>query len=199
MRTVRFLRREQGSLHDKIFAHYQAIWPDRKGTSVHWTPEHMATRLPDLHVAKFPPAQPGDHWVFATIGAWRGTEPLKTGLEFVAVARSEAAAVLTHLGQLAYYNAGPPENRLGVGHTLSIGESWVPGSPLDALLVSLPYLWGPKLEHCQVGDRHIQVLWVIPIYETERVFGREQGLDALERRFEQVALDYLDPFRGPVI
>lgn len=186
-------------MHDQLLAHYRRQWPDREVVSVHWTPEHMATRLPDLHIAKVIPALPGQPWVFATIGAWRGTESEDHGTEFVAVARSEAAAVIAHLGQLAYYHAGPRENRLGVGHTLSIGEGWVPESPLDALLISLPYLWGPKLEHCQLEGRHIQVLWAIPIYESERVFRREQGLDALEQRFEDVSFDYLDPFRPPVV
>lgn len=196
---VRFLKRPKDTVHDQLFAHYERMWPERAVTSVHWTPEHMATRLPDLHIAKVAPAEPGQAWVFATIGAWRATESESHGLEFVAVARSEAAAVITHLGQLAYYHAGPPENRLGVGHTLSIGEGWVPDSPLDALLVTLPYLWGPALEHCQLPRRHIQVLWAIPIYESERIFRRENDLDALEQRFEDVSFDYLDPFRDPVI
>jgi hypothetical protein len=196
---MRFLKRADTSVHDELLAHYRRVWPDRNVTSVHWTPEHMATRLPDLHIAKVEPAQPGEAWVFATIGAWRATESTDHGLEFVAVARSEAAAVMTHLGQLAYYQAGPPENRLGVGHTLGIGEGWIPGSPLDALLISLPYLWGPSLEHCQLKGRHIQVLWVIPVYESERAFGREHGLDALEQRFEDLSLDYVDPFRKPVV
>lgn len=196
---MRFLRRTDDSVHDEVLAHYRRAWPDREVTSVHWTPDHMASRLPDLHMAKVAPAQPGQAWVFATIGAWRATESTGHGLEFAAVAKSEAAAVMTHLGQLAYYQAGPPENRLGVGHTLGIGEPWVPGSPLEALLVSLPYLWGPALEHCQVRGRHIQVLWVIPIYEEERAFGREHGLEALEQRFEDVSFDYLDPFRTSVV
>jgi hypothetical protein len=195
---MRFLRRSDNSVHDDLLAHYRQAWPEREVTSVHWTPEHMATRLPDLHIAKVAPAQPDQAWVFATIGSWRGTESEEHGLEFVAVARSEAAAVMTHLGQLAYYHAGPPENRLGVGHTLSIGEGWVPNSPLDALLITLPYLWGPVLEHCNLKGRHVQVLWAIPIYESERAFSREYGVDALEQRFEADSFDYLDPFRTPV-
>jgi hypothetical protein len=196
---VRFLKRREDSVHDQLLAHYRQVWPGREVTSVHWTPEHMATRLPDLHIAKVAPAQAEEAWVFATIGAWRATESEEHGLELVAAARSEAAAVMTHLGQLAYYHAGPPENRLGVGHTLRIGEGWVPSSPLDALLISLPYPWGPALEHCQLEGRHIQVLWAIPIHESERVFRGEHGLEALEQRFEDVSLDYLDPFRAPVI
>ena len=193
------MRRADPSVHDQILAHYRRVWPTREITSVHWTPEHMAGRLPDLHIAKVAPEQPGQAWILATIGAWRATQDLKTGLEFAAVSRSEAAAVMTRLGMLAYYNAGPPENRLGVGHTLPTGEGWVPGSPLDAMLISLPYLWGPTLEHCELKKRHIQVLWAIPIYDAERSYVREHGLEELEQRFESQSFDYLDPFRKPVV
>ena len=137
-------------------------------------------------------------WIFATIGAWRATADESSGTEFVAVSRSEAAEVMTHLGQLAYYHAGPIENRLDAGHTLGIGEPWVPDSPLEALLVSLPYLWGPALEHCQLPGRHIRVLWALPIYEQEREYATTHGVEALEQRFDDPPLDYLDPFRRPV-
>ena len=195
---MKWFRGSRDSVHDKILEHYRGFWPDRSVESVHWTPEHLGTRLPDLHIAKVRPRARGDYWIFATIGAWRATEAEEHGLEFVAAARSEAAGVMAHLGQLAYYHAGPPENRLGVGHTLAIGEPWMPGSPLDAILVSLPYPWGPSLEHCQIGTRHIQVLWLLPIYETERAFARTDGLEALESRFQESAFDFLDPGRASV-
>jgi hypothetical protein len=82
---------------------------------------------------------------------------------------------------------------------MGIGEGWVPTSPLDALLISVPYLWGPLLQHCQLKGRHIQVLWALPIYERERAFARAHGVDELEERFENQSLDYLDPFRQPVV
>jgi hypothetical protein len=191
--------RRQPSVHDRVLDHYRAFWGADRVAEAHWTPGHMASRLPDLHIAKIRPEQPTGMWIFATIGAWRATESEDHGLEFVAVARSESASVLWHMALAAYYHAGPTENRLGAGHLVPIGEGWVDGSPLDALLVSLPYLWGPKLEHCQLRDRHIQVLWLIPISEAERVFARTHGVDALEQRFEETSFDYLDPFRPNVV
>jgi hypothetical protein len=139
-----------------------------------------------------------DPWIFATVGAWRATENEAYGLEFVAVSKERSVEVMQRLGMIAFYQAGPIENGLGVGHTLSIGEGWVEGSPLDAVLISLPYAWGPTLEHCQLADRHIQVLWVLPIYEAERAFARTDGVDALEQRLEAASIDPLDPRRPPV-
>jgi hypothetical protein len=47
-------------------------------------------------------------------------------------------------------------------------------------------------------DLHVQVLWLIPIHESERAFAKARGLDALEGPFESTSFDYLDPFRPAV-
>jgi hypothetical protein len=106
---------------------------------------------------------------------------------------------MQRLGMVAYYHAGPPENRLGVGQLLPIGGGWVEGSTLDSILVTLPYLWGPKLEHCELPDRHIQVLWAFPITTEEHRFARDHGVDALEARFEEAEVNYLNPNRQSVV
>jgi hypothetical protein len=202
---VNILRRFASSLasppstHDAILEHYRGIWGKDQVEEVHWTPGPVAARLPDLHIAKVRPASADGAWIFATIGAWRATEDIDHGLEFMAVAQRESAVVMERLGMLAYYHAGPPENRLGAGHRVPIGEPWVEGSTLEVTLISRPYPWGLKLEHCQLADRHIQVLWALPISEKERDFAREHGLDALEQQFEAARLDYLDPFRRSVV
>ena len=196
---VKLLRRTPDSVEGQILAHYRTVWPGDPIESVHWTPGPLPSRLPELHIAKIPPSSTDESWKFATVGAWRATHQEDHGLEFVAAAGTYDSSLLLRLGMTAYYHAGPPENRLGAGHTLSIGEGWIEGSPLDALLVSLPYPWGPKLEHCLLKDRHIQVLWLLPIYEVERQFIKTNGLEALEQRFDDAGFNYLDPFRPPVI
>jgi len=77
----------------------------------------------------------------------------------------------------AYYHRG---GKLGLGHTLPIGEPWLPGSRCDRLLASLPYPWGPELQTCHVGDRHVDFLWLLPITRQERDFKVANGLEALE-------------------
>lgn len=185
--------------HDGILAHYRAFWGDDRVEEVHWTPEHLAERLPDFHIAKIRPAEPDGMWIFASIGAWRATADERHGLEFVAVHPVESAAVMQRLAMVAYYHAGPPQNRLGVGHTLPIGEPWVRDSTLESLLVTLPYLWGPRLEHCQLPDRHIRVLWLLPITSAEHQLAREHGVDALETRFEEAEVNYINPFRSSLV
>jgi hypothetical protein len=161
----------------------------------------MFERLPSFHIAKVAPSDPDGMWIFATIGAWEATADETHCLEFVAVDRSGGSRTMENLMLLAYYHAGPRENRLGIGHTVSKGEPWVEGSPMTHALISQPYLWGPKLEHCYAGDRHVQVLWALPIYEVERDFLSRFGLGALESRFEErLAPDfYLDFLRPAVV
>jgi hypothetical protein len=185
--------------HDGILEHYRGFWGADRIEEVHWTPEHLGSRLPDFHIAKVRPQGQADMWTFASIGAWRATEGEPSGLEFVAVSRGQSAAVMANLGMVAYYHAGPPENRLGLHHLLTIGSGWVEGSTLESVLVSRPYPWGPKLEHCQLPDRHIQIVWLLPITTAEHAFAREHGVNVLEERLEVAEVDYLDPSRPSVI
>ena len=95
----------------------------------------------------------------------------------------------------AYYHRG---GTLGLGHTLPIGEPWLPGSRCDHLLVSQPYPWGPDFQTCHVGDRHVDFLWLLPITREERDFKVASGLEALESLFEQRELRFWDAKRLPV-
>lgn len=56
------------------------------------------------------------------------------------------------LAMTVYYNR---TGKLGLGQTVPIGEPWLPGSTCDHLLISLPYPFGPDLQTCHVGDRHM--------------------------------------------
>jgi hypothetical protein len=52
------------------------------------------------------------------------------------------------VGTVYYHRPG----RLGLGHTLPIGEPWLPESACDHWLVSLPYPFGPDLQTCHGGS-----------------------------------------------
>jgi len=95
-----------------------------------------------------------------------------------------------------FYNRG---GRLGLGHTLPIGEPWLPGSRCDHLLVCLPYPFGPGLQTSHIGDRHVEFLWLLPISEAERDLKVSSGLEALESRFEETGLQYWQVDRASVV
>lgn len=185
-------------LHKQIRRHYDEHWGAGRIEEVHWTPGPVATRLPQLHIAKIAPSSEGEPWTLATIGMSEVDAGHNHGIELVAMAPDAGAAVIFVLGMLAYYHAGPEENRLDLGHTVPIGQGWVEGSALDHVLISLPYPWGPKLERCQLGKRQVRVLWALPTYEAERRFKAMEGLEALEQRLEAASINPLDPQRPPV-
>lgn len=100
------------------------------------------------------------------------------------------------LAMTVFYNSG---GKLGLAHTLPIGEPWLPGSACDHLLISLPYPYGPELQTCHVGDRHVEFLWLLPISDAERDFKVAWGLEALESRFDEARLRYWQADRASVV
>jgi Suppressor of fused protein (SUFU) len=71
--------------------------------------------------------------------------------------------------------------------------------PRAVELASLLYPWGPELQTCHVGDRHVDFLWLLPITRQERDFKVANGLEALEALFEERELRYWDPQRPSAV
>ena len=74
------------------------------------------------------------------------------GLEFILSTLAATSRAVELLAMVVRNHRG---GRLGLGHTVPIGELWLPGSACDYLLISRPYPFGPDLETCHVGDRHV--------------------------------------------
>jgi hypothetical protein len=145
-------------------------------------------------VVEFAPGPKSQLWVYATIGAWEARNDPR--LEFVLVAPKQDLRHVELLFMAAWYHG---RRALGRGHTLPIGEPWLPGSDCDFLLVSTPYPFGPNLEICNLPDGHVHILWLLPITTAEREFKVREGLEALEQRFETGALKFWLPGRGSVV
>lgn len=100
------------------------------------------------------------------------------------------------LAMVVYYHA---TEHLDLNHTLPIGRAWLPGSFCDHLLVSLPYPFGPRLERISGRLRGARALWLLPITASEQAYAKANGIEALEVRFDEAAINPLDPTRGPVV
>lgn len=87
--------------------------------------------------------------------------------------------------------------RLGLSRTVNVGRPWLPGSTCTHGLISLPYLFGPKLE--RLAEPDVRFLWFIPVTAAEVAFKKANGLEALEERFEAQRFNYLDPRRPSVV
>jgi hypothetical protein len=141
--------------------------------------------LPELRIAEFTPGPKTGQWVYATLGASRKDDNPR--LEFVLIAPARDARNVELTTMTAWYHR---QERLGLGHTFPIGEPWLPGSSCTSMLVSLPYPFGPDLENCSLPDGDVRVLWLLPITEAERRYKKTAGLEALEQRFDAIALEY---------
>jgi hypothetical protein len=86
--------------------------------------------------------------------------------------------------------------RLGMGHTVNFGRTWLPCATCTHGLLSLPYLDGPRLEWLQ--KPRVRFLWLIPLTADEVAFKKANGLNALEEKLEASGFDYLDPQRASV-
>jgi hypothetical protein len=172
--------------------HVRRNFPGRAIEAFTWESGPILRQNPHFRVLRIAPAHESDVWTYASIGAWAATEDQGRGLEFVIATRAQDPRAVELLAMITYYHRG---GKLGLGHTFPIGEPWLPGSRCDHLLVSLPYPWGPDLETCHVGDRHVDFLWLVPITKQERDFKAANGLEALESLFEDRGLKYWDPDR----
>jgi hypothetical protein len=104
-------------------------------------------------------------------------------------------ALVETLTAVAHYHR--TERPLKLGESVNFGRPWTDGSSCTRGLISLPYLDGPKLEW--LPEPKIRFLWLIPVTEAEIDFKKIHRVDALERRFEEAAYDYLDPLRASVV
>lgn len=156
-------------------------------------------RVPGFRVFRIHPAYPGDWWLYVTSGCWEATQHDGHGAEFFLAAPRDEWINLESVTVNAYYHCGPVHQRLDVGHTVPIGRPWLDDSDCDHYLVSLPYPFGPDFEVCTwEGGAHARILWLLPITAAEKDFRREKGLEALEVRFDEHAIDPVDPQRASV-
>ncbi|MEW2131567.1 suppressor of fused domain protein [Streptomyces sp. NPDC005435] len=154
---------------------------------------------PGARVLVVGPGPRGDGWAYVTAGCWAATDPTEKGghgLEFVMTAHVRDQRFVELMAMIAAYHRG---HRLGLEHSMPIGEPWVPGSACDHLLISLPYLHGPDLEHCPVPGGHARILWTLPVTTAEIEFRRRHGHEALERLFDEAEIIPTDPFRASVV
>jgi hypothetical protein len=159
-----------------------------------WTLGPAHDELPRLRVAELSPGPRIGLWVYATVGAWEARQDPR--LEFLIVAPEQDQRHVELLFMVTWYHG---RHGLGSGHTLPIGEPWLPGSACDHFLVSLLYPFGPQLEVCEVDDWHLRVLWLLPITVSEREFKVRDGLEALEQRFDACRLEYWVPEGSSVV
>lgn len=177
---------------DRIRVHYERQWRST-ADSTHWDSGPTNELPEDFSVLTFAPSK-RRCWTYATCCMSQQSDESRIEIHLFSPRESrdhvELLTVIAH-----YHRTGA---RLGLGHTVNFGRPWLDGSSCDHGLISLPYLDGPNLEYLEAPNGQIRFLWVIPVTSSEAQFARANGLEALERRFEEVQFNYLDPARDAV-
>ncbi len=180
-------------------AHVRRFFDGQEVTIERWSTGPIEGRVPGFAVARVGPGPklPG-LWTYVSLGCWTATHEDEHGLEFALVGAKNDPRLVELLALTAFYHCGPESQRLDLGHTVPIGEPWLPGSSCDHLLVSLPYPFGPELEVCNWRGGHARVLWLVPISDSERERKVTDGQEQLEQLFDSRGVRYWDPARSPV-
>ncbi|MET8639079.1 suppressor of fused domain protein [Streptomyces sp. NPDC004680] len=152
--------------------------------------------VPDLQVLVVGPGPRSDSWAYVTAGCWASMNKHGHGLEFLMTAGARDQRFIELMAMIAFYHCG--RHQLDLKHSMPIGEPWVPGSTCDHLLVTLPYLHGPDLEHCPLPEGHARIVWTLPVTTAEIEFRRRHGHEALEQLFDKAEIIPTDPFRASV-
>ncbi|MFB6888638.1 suppressor of fused domain protein [Kitasatospora sp. NPDC056327] len=191
----------RSSTHDTLLDHLRTRFPQRTIDVLPGVAGPVEERVPGFRVLRVHPALPGGWWLYVTSGCRAAaSEGAGHGTEFVLVAPDDDRCHEESVTMTAHYHCGPPHQRLDIGHTVPIGRPWLGTSDCDHLLVSLPYPFGPEFEICRSdGAGHARILWLLPITEAEKDFRHARGLEALERRFDEQAIDPVDPGRPSVV
>ncbi|MFC7791197.1 suppressor of fused domain protein [Streptomyces cinereoruber] len=186
------------SAAEAVESHVRAFFEGHSVEAVdHDLGPERRTVLPRLRVLVVGPGPRGDGWAYVTAGCWAATEKEGHGLEFVMTAHVRDRRFVELMAMVAHYHCGG--HRLDLEQSMPIGEPWVPGSSCDHLLISLPYLHGPDLEHCPVPGGHARILWALPVTTAEIEFRRRHGHEALEQLFDGAGINPVDPFRASVV
>lgn len=179
-----------------ILDHYRRFWGDPVDQ---WT-NHGHGLVLDVEegfgIACFSRMHEGEtSYVYTTIGmsrarsgSWIEVHMLTTATDILSI---DSLAAITH-----YHATACP---LGMGHTVNLGRPWLTGSGCSYGLLSRPYHTGPDLEWQGDGAGAIRHLWLLPITESERNFKAANGLEALEKLFDEKQVEFMNPTRESAV
>ena len=189
-----------GSTASTLDAHLRATDPHVfQSACFQWMLGPVSKQMPGLSVIEASGEDRGTYFHYLSSGASDVDCGGNTGLEFCFKTADRDSRHIELLSLVAYMHRDP-KHHLDVGHTMKIGRPLVPGSILDRVLVSLPYPYGPDFEYVHLSQRrHARILWLVPISESEEALRHSQGLEALEKRFEDEEIDFLDAHRRSIV
>ncbi|AEF98774.1 suppressor of fused domain protein [Methylomonas methanica] len=170
-----------------VLKHYQSFFKDHKQELLTWDIGPIKELVPSFQVFRAEPGPQINLWSYASIGANNFGHDKLGLLEFIVHSPIESPTLVETMGMITHYHAN---RNLGFGHSMPIGEPWLDGSECNHWLISKRYPLGAELEICNIKNTHIHVALLLPITEAENKYKAKNGLEALEKLFEDKGLEY---------
>jgi hypothetical protein len=177
-----------------IAQHYENRW-ERPFLVKQWVKGPYQQLPSEFSVLEFQPTTKRTLWTYATCGMSQQAEAHKLELHLFSPIQSDELVEL--LTAAAHYHL--TGDYLDLGHTVNFGRPWLPYSACEYGFISLPYLDGSSLQWLDEQNLKVQFLWLIPITLAERDFKKNQGIEALEKHFEESNFHYANPTRISVV
>ncbi len=183
--------------------HYRDFWGKPKEVLV-FDLKELSGSSTLIHVAEFSPESESEDWVYATIGAHNlvsngGTskESQVRKFEFFIYSRIQNQELAEFLAGLSIY---PLLNKtfFSIGDTVRGDKPVFNGSGLSDVLLTYPYFEAKDFAIIHHDGTHISMVWIVPIFPSERQFLHTNSWDALENLFREKEIDTSDFFRKAV-
>lgn len=181
----------------QILAHFEKRWGEAERTYTFATPQ-IPPQMRPLRICEF--ALRSDHLtMYSSIGMSRNPMPKSDALHRVEIfmgSFQENPLLPQVIAMLATYPF-TAKTFVGVEHTVPFGSTIIPTSRMTAFVFCRPFYDPQDFWEIKLGTFHIQILWAIPIYESERQFKIRNGWDALRDLFERKGIALGDFEREP--
>ncbi|MFD9901615.1 suppressor of fused domain protein [Mesorhizobium sp. NPDC059025] len=178
----------------KIRSHYEDNWRSAADLLTH--DRGPVRDFPkEFGILRFEPRDNRRMWTYATCGM--SLFPNTKGLELHIFSEKREDSLIELLYVVAHFQLS--ERELGLWHSVNFGRPWLGDSKCSYGLISLPYLDGPSLENLNDGASLAKFYWLLPVTRDEIEFKKREGVDSLERVFEEKKVNYLDENRNSVV
>lgn len=194
---------------NQVLQHYIRFWGEPRRVLESTAPPQ--TPPGPIYVAEFfLGTQQEPYWAYATVGASRSpmcypetVQGQKSDFRFELLIYSleqdaELIGTLRALANYPFYY----KTYIGIGHRIagSEGAGVVEGSPLTDILFAPPLNEPREFASLHLdGNLHTDILWVTPIYQSERLYAQEHGWLKLIELFADKEIDSEDFQRAPVV
>lgn len=176
--------------NDCLIEHYR-FFLGKKYEKIQKVNTIMYRKYPDFAVLKYCPNEDFPLYRYVTLGMSSNYE--QKPIELYMLSQYENDLIVDILTWVAFYHKR--NEKFGMSDIINLGEPWHEGSKCDYGLISFPHIDSPEFKNC--GD--VSCLWLLPITQKECEFANKEGVFALEKKFSECELKFVDFYRDSSI